>query len=108
MLLDDDEDDDEGEKGDAVLDEDGENEVDDRDVAGCVSFSLLSVFNFLLCKGAYQKSHLLDSVWRMLTLMRKKMPVRLWVKSLSTLGNESRFTYYTHLCICFYKQSYIR
>ncbi|KAK2869932.1 hypothetical protein Q8A67_024324 [Cirrhinus molitorella] len=34
VLLDDDDADDEGEEGDAVLDEEGETEVDDRDVAG--------------------------------------------------------------------------
>ncbi|XP_057178521.1 importin-4 isoform X2 [Triplophysa rosa] len=34
FVLLDDEDDDAGEEGDAVLDEDGENEVDDRDIAG--------------------------------------------------------------------------
>lgn len=40
VLLDDDDADDEGEEGDAVLDEEGETEVDDRDVAGYGSVSL--------------------------------------------------------------------
>lgn len=51
VLLDDEDDDaddegDEGEEGDAVLDEDGENEVDDRDVSGYVSLSLISPLIF--------------------------------------------------------------
>lgn len=93
VLLDDEDDDadDEGEEGDAVLDEDGENEVDDKDVSGYVSLSYQS-FDFLLCKSAYRKSHLSDSVWKMHTSMRRKMPVRLWVKSHLILGNESCFT----------------
>lgn len=93
VLLDDENDDTGDEEGDVVLDEDGESEVDDRDIAGYDSLFYQS-FYFLSCKSANPKSHLSDSVWKMLTSMRRKMPVRLWVKSHLTLG-ESCFTYYT-------------
>lgn len=55
MLLDDDDADDEGEEGDAILDEEEETEIDDSDVSGYVSVSLI-LFSFLLCKSINQDS----------------------------------------------------
>uniref|UniRef100_A0A673LPL7 Importin-4-like n=1 Tax=Sinocyclocheilus rhinocerous TaxID=307959 RepID=A0A673LPL7_9TELE len=69
VLLDDDDADDEGGEGDAVLDEEGETEVDDRDVAGYVSVSLFHpvslVFSYVRALIRIL-SILSDSVWKML------------------------------------------